>query len=64
LGRSTTEKKCLRRWYDVILLEANEPVLIVRPNDGPIGSKHVALNVLFMVIIDVLDENINASYKL
>jgi hypothetical protein len=35
----------------------NEPVLIVRPDDGQIGTKHVALNVLLMVITDV-DENI------
>jgi hypothetical protein len=41
----------------------NEPVLIVRPDDGPIGPKHVALNVLLMVTIDVLDENINTLYK-
>jgi hypothetical protein len=41
------------------VLDANEPVLIVRPDDGPIGPKHVALYVLLMVIIDVLDENIN-----
>jgi len=31
----------------------NEPVLIVRPDDGPIGPKHVALYVLSMAIIDV-----------
>jgi hypothetical protein len=41
----------------------NEPVLIVGPDDGPIGPKHVALNVLLMVLIDVLDENIYAVYK-
>jgi len=28
------------------VLEVNEHVLIVRPDDGPIGPKHVALNVL------------------
>jgi hypothetical protein len=28
------------------VLEVNEPVLIVRPDDDPIGLKHVALNVL------------------
>ena len=39
------------------VLEVTEPVLIVRPDDGPIGPKHVALYVLLMVIIDVLDEN-------
>jgi hypothetical protein len=42
----------------------NETVLIVRPDDGPIGPKHVALNVFVKVIIDVLDENINTSYKI
>jgi hypothetical protein len=42
----------------------NEPVLIVRPDDGQIGLKHVALNVLLMVTIDVLDENINTLYKI
>jgi hypothetical protein len=41
----------------------NEPVLIVRPDDGSIGPKHVALYVLLMVIIDVLDENINTLGK-
>jgi hypothetical protein len=45
------------------VLEVNEPVLIVRPDDGPIGPKHVALCVLLMVIIDVLDENINTLFK-
>ena len=29
-----------------MLLEVNEPVLIVRPDEGPIGLKHVALNAL------------------
>ena len=42
----------------------NEPVLIVRPDDGPIGPKHVALYVLLMVTIDVLDGNINILYKI
>jgi hypothetical protein len=48
------------------VLEVNEPVLIlvVRPDDGPIGLKYVVLNVLLMVIIDVLDENINTLYKI
>jgi hypothetical protein len=46
------------------VLEVNEPVLIVRPDDGPIGPKHVALYVLLMVITDVLDENINTLYKI
>jgi hypothetical protein len=45
------------------MLEVNESVPIVRPDDGPIGPKHVALNVLFMVIIDALNENINALYN-
>jgi len=40
------------------VLGVNEPVLIVRPDDGLIGPKHVALYVLLMVIVDVLDENI------
>jgi len=35
---------------------------MVRPDDGPIGPKHVALYVLLMVIIDVLDENINTLF--
>jgi hypothetical protein len=38
-------------------------ILIVRPDDGPIGAKHVALCVLLIVIIDVLDENINTLFK-
>jgi len=46
------------------VLEVNEPVLMVRPDDGSIGPKHVALYVLLMVIIDVLDENINTLYKI
>ena len=33
------------------VLDVNEPVLIVRPDDGPIGPKHVALYVLLIVII-------------
>jgi len=37
---------------------------MVRPDDGSIGPKHVALYVLLMVIIDVLDENINTLYKI
>jgi hypothetical protein len=41
----------------------NEPVLVVRPDEGPRGPKHVALNVLLMVIIDVLDENIYTLFK-
>jgi len=41
------------------VLEVNEPVLKARPDDGPIGPKHVALCVLLMIIIDVLDGNIN-----
>jgi len=46
------------------VLEVNEPVLIVRPDDGPIGLKHVSLYVLLMVIIDVLDGNTNTLYKI
>ena len=46
------------------VLEVNEPVLIVRPDDGPIGPKHVALYVLLMVVIDVLDGNINTLFKI
>jgi hypothetical protein len=45
------------------VLEVNEPLLIVRPDDGPIRLKHVALNVLLIVVIDVLDENINTLCK-
>jgi hypothetical protein len=45
-------------------LKINKPVLIVRPDNGPIGPKHVALNVLLIIIIDVLDENINILYKI
>jgi len=45
------------------VLELNEPVLIVRPDDGPIGPKHVTLYVLLMEIIDVLDGNINTLLK-
>jgi hypothetical protein len=41
----------------------NEPVLIVRPDDGPIGLKHVAFYVILMVITDVLHENINTVFK-
>jgi hypothetical protein len=44
------------------VLDVNEPVLIVRPYDGPIGPKHVALYALLMVIIDVFDENINTLF--
>jgi hypothetical protein len=35
---------------------------IIRPYY--MGLKHVALNVLLMVIIDVLDKNINTLYKI
>jgi hypothetical protein len=42
----------------------NQPVLTVRPDDGPIGPKHVALNVLLMVVMDVLVGNINTLYKI
>jgi hypothetical protein len=41
-----------------------QPALVVRPDDGPIGLKLVALNVLLMVIIDVFDESINSLYKI
>jgi len=41
----------------------NEPVLIVRPDDGPIGPKHVVLYVLLMGTIDVLDGDINTLFK-
>jgi hypothetical protein len=37
----------------------NKLVLIARPDDDPIGPKHVALYVLLIIIIDVLDKNIN-----
>jgi hypothetical protein len=46
------------------VLEIKEPVLVVRHDDGPIRPKHVALNVLLMVTIDVLSENINSFYKI
>jgi ABC-type long-subunit fatty acid transport system fused permease/ATPase subunit len=45
------------------VLEVNEPVLIVRLDDGPVGPKHVALYVLLMVTINVLEENINTLFK-
>jgi hypothetical protein len=45
------------------VLGVNEPVFIVRPDDGPIEPKHVALYVLTKVIIDVLDKNINTLFK-
>jgi hypothetical protein len=37
--------------------------LIVRPDNGKIGPKHVALYVLLIVISDVLDENINILFS-
>jgi hypothetical protein len=40
----------------------NEPVLVVRPDGGPLGPKYVVLYVLLMVI-DVLDENIKTLFK-
>ena len=45
------------------VLGVNEPVRIVRPDDGPIGPKHVALYVLLIVTIDVLNEYINTLFK-
>jgi len=41
----------------------NEPVLIVRHDDGPIGPKHVALNVPLVVIIAVSDKDINTLFN-
>jgi hypothetical protein len=38
------------------------PVLIVRPDDGPIGPKSASLFVLLMVVIDVFDGNINTLF--
>jgi hypothetical protein len=38
----------------IFKITVTEPVHI-RPDDGPIGPKHVALNVLLMVITDVLE---------
>ena len=46
------------------VLEVKESVLILRPDDGQRGLKHVALYVLLMIIIDVVDENINTLYKI
>ena len=46
------------------VLEVKEPVFIVWPDDGPIRLKHVALNVLLIVITDVFVENINTLYKI
>jgi len=37
---------------------------MVRADDGPIGLKHVALNVLLIVITDGLDEHINTLLKM
>jgi len=31
-------------------MEVTETVLIIRPDDGPIVPKHVALNILLIVI--------------
>jgi hypothetical protein len=45
------------------VLEVNEPVLIVMPDGGPIGPKHVALNVLLVVTTDELGKNINTLYS-
>jgi hypothetical protein len=41
----------------------NEPVLIVRPDDGPIGPKRVTFYVLLLVITDVLDANMNTLFE-
>ena len=43
---------------------STEPVLIVRPDDGLIGPKHVALYVLLMLITDVLGGNRNTVFKI
>jgi hypothetical protein len=45
------------------VLEENEPVFIIRPDDGPIGPKHVAFYVRLMVIVGVLDKRINTVLK-
>jgi len=41
---------CVNSFGSQNVLEVIEPVLIIRPDDGPIGPKHVALNVLLIVI--------------
>jgi hypothetical protein len=50
-------------YFHLNVLEVNKPVLIVRPDNGSIGPKHVAFYVLLMVIAVVLDGNINTLYK-
>jgi len=55
----------IRPYYKNMFIHTGlvEPVLIARPDDGPIRPKHVALYVLLMVIIEVLEENINTLFK-
>jgi len=50
---------CVNNLGSQNVLEVTEPVLIIRPDDGPIGPKHVALNVLLMVIIRCVRLKIN-----
>jgi len=45
------------------VLEVNEPVLIVRPDDGLIGPKHVALYVLLMAETDYQFCNVYPSFS-
>jgi len=43
----------IRPYYKNRFIYSYKPVLVVRPDDGPVGLKYIALNVLLMVIIDV-----------